>query len=862
MYLGRATNRLATLCAGLVVAGAITVAGQGARPSANKASVAQTVGKPSAGARGVQKTTGELMADPAASRPREHLYLKRELEIPGRRDRPQDPNALPVSRWPQKSAVSRRASADVPSAPNVVATTFDGVTGPNETGSFPPDSMGAVGPSQFIIFVNGRIRSFNKASGTADGVLNVNPDVFFASVMTPESSPALNFTSDPQIRYDRLSGRWILTIIDVPSSSDSSIGDIPNRILLAVSDAASGGVISAGTIWTFYFVQQDMVGRVTSSGEFLDYPSLGVDDNALYIGGNMFDAVSGSFTTTSAFVIRKSSILNGGPVVTTAFRGLITAGDGPDSPRGVDNYSPTANEGYFIGASDAAFGRLIMRRVSDPGGTPAISANIPVTVSSTSFPRTVAHFGNTSGNSGNLDALDDRLYAAHIRNGRLWTAHNIAVSSSGVASTAGTRRDGVRWYELDVPVGSGTPTVVQSGTVFDTATTVASARQYWIPTVMVSGQGHAALGFSTAGTSFRIDAATNGRLAGDTLGTLGAVSIYTSSSTAYNPPGDTGGSSGRRWGDYSFTSLDPNDDMTMWTIQEFCDGTNTYGLEVAKLLAPPPATPASATPSSILIGQASVDVVITGTSSSGSGFFDPGTGFASRLTGDVTGGVVVNSITYTDPTHVTLNLDTTAASAGLCDVTITNPDGQAVTGTGMITIPPALSLLSAASRLTHLGVGEFDLDLPLQNSVGIECRSGGDFGDYTMVFTFSNDLVSVDAASMPIGAGGVSGSEIGSNTHEYLVHLHNVTNAQIITVSLDNVVDVFGNSADASVSMGILLGDLNGNGSVSGSDVNLGKAQVGIDVTSDNFRADVNLTGAITGSDVNVIKAQVGTPFP
>jgi hypothetical protein len=29
--------------------------------------------------------------------------------------------------------------------------------------------MGAVGPSQFLVFVNGRIKTFNKTTGVADG---------------------------------------------------------------------------------------------------------------------------------------------------------------------------------------------------------------------------------------------------------------------------------------------------------------------------------------------------------------------------------------------------------------------------------------------------------------------------------------------------------------------------------------------------------------------------------------------------------------------------------------------------------------------------------------------------------------------
>ncbi|HMJ63632.1 MAG TPA: chitobiase/beta-hexosaminidase C-terminal domain-containing protein [Bryobacteraceae bacterium] len=629
------------------------------------------------------------MADPAARAPRQHIYVKREHEIPGRESRPQDGSAPQESHWPLRSG--QRTNAIIPNAATVfsgqtIATTFDGVTGPTQTGSFPPDSMGAVGPSQFLIFVNGRLRTFNKTTGHADGALEANPDVFFGSVMTPVPGSGDNFTTDPQVRYDRLSGRWILTVIDVPSSSSNNIGDLPNRILIAVSDAAGAGVISGSTVWTFYFVQQNTVGGF-NTGEALDYDSLGVDNNALYVGGNMFDAASGSFVTTSAFVIRKSSVLSGGPIVATAFRGLLSGGDGPDSPRGVDNSDSAATEGYIIGSSDATFGRLVLRRVSNPGGTPTISANIPITVNSTAEPITVDHLGNTGGFNGRLDGLDDRLFAAQIRNHRLWTAHNIAVTSAGVASGSDSqRRNAARWYELDVPVGSGTPTVVQSGTVFDSASTASSARQYWVPSVAVSGQGHAALGFSTAGTSFRVNAATAGRLATDTLGTLSAPTLFTASNSAYNPSGDSGNGNGsRRWGDYSFTSVDPNDDMTMWTVQEFCDGSNTYGMEVAKLIAPPPATPSS-TSSSVAGGQSSVNVTIIGTSVSGSGFFDPGTGFDRRIAASVSGGVIVNSVTYGDVTHVTLNLNTVSASAGAQNVTITNPDGQAQTGNGILTV--------------------------------------------------------------------------------------------------------------------------------------------------------------------------------
>ncbi|MBC7930119.1 MAG: lamin tail domain-containing protein [Rubrivivax sp.] len=663
----------------------------------------ETVGTPSYGELGIEKTSAEVMNDQAIAdmsphkKPRVGKGILRKEKI-DRSKLPQDPNAKAVASTPALRTPVRGlkgvSSVDAPSpnAPQTVSTpNFTGAT-LADTGAFPPDTMGAVGPTQFVVFLNGRVRTFNKTTGVADGVVNADSDVFFSSVMTPVSGGSLNinFTSDPRVRYDRLTRRWVLIIIDVPSQND--IGDTPNRLLIAVSDAASNGVISGSTVFTFFFVQQDTVGPVASTGEFLDYPTLGIDEDALYVGGNMFGAVSGSFVNCTGFVIRKSSILGGGPVVTTAFRGILPNGssDGPFTPQGVDNYATGTNEGYFIGVSNAAFGRLITRRVTNPDATPTISADILTTTASTSFPITVDHLGDTGGTAGNLDALDDRLFAAHIRNGRLWTSHNIAVLPTGVSSgTNAQRRNAVRWYELVVPVGAGAITVNQSGTTFDSAATVAAARQFWIPSVMVSGQGHAAFGFSTAGTPFRADAATNGRLRGDALGTQGAVNIYTASSTAYNPPADPGGP--RRWGDYSFTSLDPKDDMTMWTVQQFTSSTNNYGVQVVRLLAPPPATPTTSAPPTVNSGQASVNVTITGTSVAGSEFYDPGADIAgaepfTHISATVSGGVTVNSITFNTPTQVTLDINTTAASPGPKDVTITNPDGQSATGVGVITV--------------------------------------------------------------------------------------------------------------------------------------------------------------------------------
>lgn len=593
-----------------------------------------------------------------------------------RRDNPQNPAARPEAFWPPRSSspatqqpiVQQTEKPGVPSmyASYTLGTNFTGATllGTNPTLAFPPDSMGTVGPTQYIVAVNGRIVSFNKTTGVADGVINATTNTFFTSVRNASG------TSDPRIRYDRLSQRWLVVIINVST---------PNRILIAVSNTST---ITGATVFTFFYIPIDSTPPTISSTCLADYPTLGIDALALYIGTNNFcGSPSQTYNSSDGYVVRKSDLL-AGTLTVTAFRGLVpTPSDpGPYTPQGVDNYDPAATEGYFIGVDSITFGTLMLRRVSTPGGTPSISANISIALPlATYFPLKVDYLGRIGPASRKLDALDDRLFAAHIRNGRLWTAHNIGVNNTGVV--AGTlTRNASRWYEMSDIASPGIPAFVQVGTVFTaTGTNLTSELNYWIPSIMVSGQGHAALGFSSAGTNDRINASVTGRLATDTLGTMQAPTSYTASTTTYNPSSDLGGSYGRRWGDYSYTSLDPDDDMTMWTIQEFCDATDSYGVRIVKLIAPPPATPNAA---SVYNGLAFAPVTLTGTSSSGSGFFDPGAGF-NRLAVTIPG-VVVNSAIYVDPTTINLDLNTVGVTAGNYALTVTNPDGQ--TSNGILTV--------------------------------------------------------------------------------------------------------------------------------------------------------------------------------
>ena len=633
------------------------------------------------GTSAVNETVLDIMARQilGANNPRS-VEAEKEKEYPDRHNLPQNPNSQNVSSYSSKLKILNSPNQITSTAPITKGLSFTTVT-LTTGGAYPPDNMGSVGPTQYIVAVNSKIVSYNKTTGVADGVLNVTTDNFFASVMSTASG---TFTSDPHIRYDRLSNRWIIVIIDVPAGT----GKTANRVLVGVS---ADGTITGSTVWKFFYYQ--------NSGNFIDYPTLGIDQNAIYIGGNLFNLAGTSFLGTIGLVVQKSSIMGSGPMVSTKFS-LGGASTGLYTPQGVDNlYDLNATEGYFIGVDNALEGQLDLIRVTNPGTTtPTISSAITITVPTTYTSGTLYSKSCTY----SLDSDDERLLAAMIRNGHLWTAHHIETTNAGVGSSSGTRIS-ARWYDLINFKTGSTPSANQSGTVYSNTITSTRDKNYAYPTITVNGQGHALMGFTATGYYSYANAGYTYRLDTDVAGTMTAPDSNTTSSTAYNPTGDGANSSTtHRWGDYSMTEVDPSDDMTFWTIQQFCNATNSYGCRVSQFRAPAPAPLISATPN-ILSSGSNLTLVIKGDTTTGLGFYEPGTSFSKHLSATIDGGIIVNSITYYSPGAIALNVTTTSGTSGARTITITNPDGQVVSSSTIFTYQPATGPLLAVTPISLTG---------------------------------------------------------------------------------------------------------------------------------------------------------------
>lgn len=174
-------------------------------------------------------------------------------------------------------------------------------------------------------------------------------------------------------------------------------------------------------------------------------------------------------------------------------------------------------------------------------------------------------------------------------------------------------------------------------------------------------------------------------------------------------------------------------------------------------------------------------------------------------------------------------------------------------------------LVGVSSRKTHGTPGtDFNVNLPLVDPVGIECRTGHPTtGAHTIVFTFVNTLNSVAGASIESGTGTVSSAVIGTDPHEYIVNLSGVANAQILRLRLTAVIDAEGNSTPTlSVPVGFLLGDTTADRSVNSADIGQTKSRSGQAVSTTNFRSDVSVDGSLNSADISLVKSKSGTALP
>ncbi|MGB8635091.1 MAG: proprotein convertase P-domain-containing protein [Rhodanobacteraceae bacterium] len=446
------------------------------------------------------------------------------MEQPVQRARIQELRDVTVSQ--------RKQGPASPSAGGDVLNVLNGFDGPDisqccVTGaSVPPDPHLAVGQNHVIAAVNDAIGIYDKQGQLLNGP--VTSDSFFGSI-----SAQCSGTFDPTVEYDEGADRFIINY-------DAS----PNNCI-AVSQ--TGDPTGAWNLYSF------ATGAVDANGDLFDYPHIGVGDQAIYVGANMFFG-SGSFAGR-VWALDKTAMYAGSSLPAPTPHDLMDSGnaDGTPTPM-VLHGTPSASGTVFIITDNPGFtgNTFGVWKWTDPTGVLAptlvgyadLAAATGVTAS---FPLDQTQLGTPAQIQGN----DWRTLDAEWRNGHLWMTHqmscNVGAGPFGCA----------RWAEID-PMDAS---VVQAGVV------TIFGKSISFPNLAVDANDNMALGFTVMGPSKRPSVYVAARAASDPAGTLREAQEVKRGDTIYAA---FDGSPGR-WGDYSGMAADP-DGQHLWYLGEYSKG--------------------------------------------------------------------------------------------------------------------------------------------------------------------------------------------------------------------------------------------------------------------------------------------------
>jgi len=175
-------------------------------------------------------------------------------------------------------------------------------------------------------------------------------------------------------------------------------------------------------------------------------------------------------------------------------------------------------------------------------------------------------------------------------------------------------------------------------------------------------------------------------------------------------------------------------------------------------------------------------------------------------------------------------------------------------------LPATPSITGFSSTKTHGSYGSRSIS---GGTLPIECRLGGP----TQVSVYFSKPVKVQDGyilnnEVQLSSGSLTGVSISGSTLN--IYLSSVANASTLTITLGHITDLSGNPLSGSnqVKLGVLAGDVNGDGVVNLLD--LAQLRVKLDAALDNsnFRCDPNCDGLINIFDLSMCRLEFDKALP
>ncbi|HEV8713400.1 MAG TPA: hypothetical protein VGX03_11290, partial [Candidatus Binatia bacterium] len=442
-----------------------------------------------------------------------------------------DPSAL--------KAPSALPEAPQSSAPNLPIS-FQGIT---DTGWIPPDNGTAAGPNHIVEMVNTSWRAFSKTGAAATALIPFCGSGGWWSAVLPAG---VTQCFDPRILYDQFSNRWVMLAVATRSS--------PNRAWYLLATSWTSDPTGQWCRWSL----DATLNGSTSTGNWADYPQLGLDSQALYITSNQFSFSGGEFQYVKLRIAGKAQLYNNmcASVSWRDFWNLAdTDGTAAFTVQPAFTFGTPGVE-YLINSRSSSGSSVTLWSLTNPLSASPTLTRVDVPVGSYSLPPNASQCGGATA----LDTGDARLLNAVYRNGSLWTTHTIA---SGSESRA-------RYLRID-PSG---PTVLEDFAFGS------SGFFYYYPALMIDGADNVYTVFNRSSASECVGIRYAGRLSTDPAGTLQESGPLQNGVASYEQLDNSGRN---RWGDYSGIAPDPADPGKVWIAGAYVAAMDSWATWIGQL---------------------------------------------------------------------------------------------------------------------------------------------------------------------------------------------------------------------------------------------------------------------------------------
>ena len=415
----------------------------------------------------------------------------------------------------------------------------------------PPDTMGAVGMTQYVETSNGAYAVFNKSTGAR---LSLVSDVAFWAAAGQTGT-----NGDSRIMYNASAQRWVAV----------AFGANAKDLQIAVSDTDN----ALGTWKSTKFEGYAGFGF----GATADYPTLALDTNAIYIGTNNFaPATAGgtnSFRGTTLNVIPLNSLFSAGAPTVAGMKQIVTPYSSTSTTNQDMGFAQQGVNSRTAGSSGSVFSASLFSYDSlgfkvnglTPDSAVGATTTAPTYVSESAF--------QTSGNGRQpsvalpanqrvIATLDERISSSvYESNGRIYAVHTV----DSLTDTEDEAR--IHYMVMD----ANTFAILSEGDLG------VAGYDYYQASIAVNSFGQVVIGYNRSG----LDVATgkisfmaqtfNTSAAGDLVSTSGEILLKESLTDDYHNGSLFGQASvGRqRWGDYSQVSVDPANEQSFYLIGQF-----------------------------------------------------------------------------------------------------------------------------------------------------------------------------------------------------------------------------------------------------------------------------------------------------